>query len=215
MKKEFTEVVFILDRSGSMEQLTDETIRGYNAMLEKQKEVSGEAIFSTVLFNHRSEVIHNRIPIREVPYLSRATYFATGTTALLDALGRSISKITRVHRDMQQDERPTKVLFVITTDGLENASYEYRLEDVRHQIIDRQERGWEFVFLGANFDAFAAAGSLGIRHDRTARYRSSKEGVRNQYETVNRMMSEFRVNPDSDKAFENLRDIKDDDDKTN
>lgn len=213
MKKGLVEIVFILDRSGSMSHLTEETILGYNRLLEQQKEVSAEAVFSTVLFNEKMYVLHNRVPIGRVPFISREVYFADGTTALLDAVGRSIRKIGGAHKELNLAEQPEKVLFVITTDGMENASREFTYRQVRQMIMTKQEEGWEFVFLGANIDAFATSESLGIRRDRTARYHYSGRGVIEKYEHVNQMMTDFRTKENADEAFENLKNIKDDDDK--
>ncbi|MCK7487992.1 MAG: VWA domain-containing protein [Bacillus subtilis] len=168
MKKGLTELVFILDRSGSMRGLEADTIGGFNAMLAKQIRGEGEVIVSTVLFDDRFEVLHNRLPIQAVAPMTPREYFVRGSTALLDAIGRSIAKIANIQQILPASEQAEKVLFVITTDGMENASREYNYDHLK-LIIERQQEkyGWEFLFLGANIDATATAGKFGIRAERT------------------------------------------------
>ena len=164
MKKGLTEMVFILDRSGSMAGLEADTIGGYNSMLKKQKALEGEALVSTVLFDHESTVICDRMPLSEVPEMTEEEYFVRGCTALLDAVGGAIHHIGNVHKYARDEDRPEKTVFVITTDGMENASKTYTYGRVQEMIKRQTEKyGWEFLFLGANIDAKAEAGRLGIR----------------------------------------------------
>ena len=169
MKKGLTEIVFILDRSGSMSGLEADTIGGYNSMMEKQKKEEGEAYISTVLFDDRSEVVHDRIPIDKVPALTEKQYYVRGCTALLDALGDAIHHISTIHKYAREEDRPEKTLFIITTDGMENASRRYGYEEIRKLVNERKEKyGWEFLFLGANIDAVQVAGRFGIAPNRAA-----------------------------------------------
>ena len=166
MKKNLTELVFILDRSGSMAGLEKDTIGGFNAMIEKQRGEPGEALISTVLFDNETEVIHDRVPLDRVPALTEKEYFVRGCTALLDAVGGAIHHIGNVHKYAREEDRPEKTLFVITTDGMENASHFYNYEQVRAMIERQRETyGWEFLFLGANIDAAREAARFGIRAD--------------------------------------------------
>lgn len=185
MKKGLTELVFVLDRSGSMAGLESDTIGGFNAMLEKQKNAPGQAYVSTVLFNSVSEVIHDRVDLREVPPLTREDYQVGGCTALLDAVGGAIHHIGTVHRYARTEDLPEHTLFVITTDGMENASRRYSAGRVREMISRQKEKyGWEFLFLGANIDAEETAGRFGIGRDRAVTYRSDPTGTRLNYEVV-------------------------------
>lgn len=194
MKKDL-ELVFILDRSGSMEGLERDTIGGFNSMLEKQKKVEGTCIVSTVLFDHEFEVLHNRVDLHKVKAMTSNDYYVRGSTALLDAIGRSIRKIANIHRHMTKDERPEKVLFVITTDGMENASHEFNYQDIKKMIeIESEEYGWEFLFLGSNIDAIAEAKKMGIRKDRATNYHPDEEGTIINYDTLSHAIHSFRVN---------------------
>lgn len=185
MKKNLTEIVFILDRSGSMAGLEADTIGGFNAMLNKQKDESGGAVVSTVLFDNVSQVIHDRVPLEKVPVLTERDYFVRGCTALLDAVGGAIHHIGNVHKYAREEDRPEKTVFVITTDGMENASRRYDYACVKAMIQRQQEQyGWEFLFLGANIDAAKEAARFGIRADRAANYHADREGTRVIYETV-------------------------------
>ena len=185
MKKNLTELVFILDRSGSMAGLEGDTIGGFNAMIEKQKREPGEAYVSTVLFDNVSEVIHDRVDIQKVEPMTREQYYVRGSTALLDAVGKAIRHIGNVHKYAREEDRPEKTLFVITTDGMENASREYDYEKVRRMIEHEKEKyGWEFIFLGANIDATKEAARFGIRADRAANYHADTVGTAVIYEAV-------------------------------
>lgn len=193
MKKNLTELVFIIDRSGSMHGLEDDTIGGFNSMLEKQKEADGEAIVSTVLFNDKAEVIHNRFDIRDVEPLTNRDYRVGGCTALLDAVGRGIDKIVSVQRHLPEDSRAEKVIFVIITDGYENASREYTYNRIKKMIdLEQEKYGWEFIFLGANIDAVAEGARFGIREDRAVRYKSDAEGTALNYDVVATTVCEMR-----------------------
>ena len=193
MRKNLTEIVFILDRSGSMAGLEDDTVGGFNAMLDKQRREPGEALVSTVLFDNRSEVIHDRVSLDRVSPLTRETYYVRGCTALLDAVGGAIRHIANVHKYAREEDRPEKTLFVITTDGMENASRSYTYEQVRALIGKQKESGWEFLFLGANIDAAREAARFGIHPDRAVDYRADRRGTRVIYETVSETLCDFRA----------------------
>ena len=194
MKKNLTEIVFILDRSGSMSGLEGDTIGGFNAMLEKQKKEPGEAYISTVLFDHETQVIHDRLPLEKVPQLTREDYFVRGCTALLDAVGGAIHHIGNVHKYARQEDRPERTLFVITTDGMENASRRYDYEKVKAMISRQKEKyGWEFLFLGANIDAAKEAARFGISADRAANYHADSAGTEVIYEAVSETVCNFRA----------------------
>ena len=185
MKKNLTELVFILDRSGSMAGLEGDTIGGFNAMLQKQRGEPGEAVISTVLFDNETEVIHDRIPLDRVPRLTEKEYYVRGCTALLDAVGGAIHHIGNVHKYAREEDRPEKTLFVITTDGMENASRRYTYDQVKAMIERRREKyGWEFLFLGANIDAAREAARFGIRADCAADYHADSMGTEAVYESV-------------------------------
>lgn len=182
MKKNLTEIVFILDKSGSMSGLESDTIGGYNSFLKKQKKVEGEAYVSTVLFSDYSRVIHDRVPIAKVEPLNEEQYSTDGCTALLDAIGGAIHHIGNVHKYARDEDRPEKTVFVITTDGEENSSREYSYPKIKKLIEKQQEKyGWEFIFLGANIDAIGEAGKLGIRADRAVRYECDSTGTALNY----------------------------------
>ncbi len=180
-----TELVFILDRSGSMGGLEQDTIGGFNSMLEKQRREPGEAVVSTVLFDNEIEVIHDRVAIADVPNLTDKEYYVRGCTALLDAVGGAIHHIGNVHKYARKEDVPEKTLFIITTDGMENASRRYSYDKVRHMIEQQKERfGWEFIFLGANIDAAAEAKRFGIDESMAANYHSDKAGTALNYEVI-------------------------------
>lgn len=193
MKKGLTELVFILDRSGSMSGLESDTIGGYNGLLEKQKQEEGEAVITTVLFDDHVELLHDRINLRGVAPITEKEYFVRGSTALLDAIGKTISKIGNAQKHTAEEERAERVLFVITTDGMENASREYSLKLVR-EMIERQKTryGWEFLFLGANIDAAETAESFGIHRDMAVNYNPDGEGTQLNYQVLSDVVTSFR-----------------------
>jgi len=194
MKKELTEIVFILDRSGSMSGLESDTIGGYNAMLEKQKSAPGQAIVSTVLFDDSCEVLHDRFDIKTVVPMSDNEYFVRGCTALLDAVGGAIHHIGNIHKYAREEYRPEKTLFIITTDGMENASRRYNYDRVKMMIERQKEKyGWEFIFLGANIDAVEVADRFGIGADRAANYHADSEGTQLNYEVVSEAICSLRA----------------------
>ena len=193
MKKGLTEVVFILDRSGSMSGLEEDTIGGFNSMIEQQKQGEGEALISTVLFDNVSEVIHDRVPVKSVALLTREDYSVRGCTALLDAIGGAIHHIGNIHKYAREEDVPEHTLFVITTDGMENASRRYDSETVK-KMIERQKAkyGWEFLFLGANIDAVETASRFGIGADRSVNYHSDHQGTQLNYEVLSEAVSTVR-----------------------
>ena len=194
MKKNLTELVFILDRSGSMAGLEQDTIGGFNAMIEKQKGAEGEALVSTVLFDNESVVIHDRVRVQDVPKMTEREYHVRGCTALLDAVGGAIHHIGNVHKYAREEDRPEKTIFVITTDGMENASRRYTYEKVQKMIRRQQEKyGWEFLFLGANIDAAREAARFGIREDCAANYHADHVGTGVIYAAVSETVCNFRA----------------------
>lgn len=192
MNKELTEMVFILDRSGSMAGLEDDTIGGFNAMVRKQQKEEGKALLSAVLFSDRSNVIYDRVDIEKVEPMNDRKYQVGGCTALLDAVGEAIRHIRNVHKYAREEDRPAKTVFVITTDGMENASREYDHKKVSSMIREQQEKGWEFLFLGANIDAVAAARDLGIREDMAVEYEADSEGTELNFEVVSGAIGSLR-----------------------
>ena len=193
MKQNLTELVFILDRSGSMQGLEKDTIGGFNAMIEKQKKEPGEAFVSTVLFDDRVEVLHDRVPLHEVRPITGQEYYVRGCTALLDAIGGAIHHIGNLHKYARPEDVPARTLFVITTDGMENASRRYTAPQVKECIRRQKERyGWEFLFLGANIDAVETAGHLGIAPDRAVNYHSDSVGTRLNYAAMSQAVSSLR-----------------------
>ena len=194
MKKNLTEIVFILDRSGSMGGLEEDTIGGFNAMIEKQKKEPGEAVISTVIFDNVSEVIHDRVDVQQIPLMTREDYWVRGCTALLDAVGDAIHHIGNVHKYAREEDRPEKTICVITTDGMENASRRYNYHRVRKMIQrQKEEYGWEFLFLGANIDAAKEAARFGISEDRAADYHADSKGTSVIYETVGEAIRHVRT----------------------
>ena len=193
MRENLTELVFILDRSGSMSGLESDTIGGFNSMIKKQQKEEGEAIVSTVLFDDLTDVIHDRVPIKDVKKLTEEDYFVRGCTALLDAVGEAIHHIGNVHKYAREEDRPGKTLFVITTDGLENASKNYSFKDVKKMIERQKEKyNWEFLFLGANIDAIEVAGNMGISRDRAANYICDEEGMELNYQVLESAVTRAR-----------------------
>ena len=194
MKKNLTELVMILDRSGSMGGLESDTIGGYNSMLKKQREAEGEVLVSTVLFDDRTEVLYDRVPLEKLPQMTEKEYYVRGCTALLDAVGGAVRHIGNVHKYAREEDRPEKTIFVITTDGLENASCEYSYDRVKKMVERQKEKyGWEFLFLGANIDAIETAGRFGITADRAANYHSDRKGTALNYEVLADAVCEMRV----------------------
>lgn len=194
MKKNLTEIVFILDRSGSMAGLEDDTIGGFNSMLEKQKQEAGEAFVSTVLFDHQTEVIHDRVKLQEVQPMTRKEYYVRGCTALLDAVGGAIHHIANIHKYAREEDRPEKTLFIITTDGLENASRRYSYDRVRQMIeMEKSQYGWEFLFLGANIDAAREAARFGISEDCAVNYHADHRGTEVMYQAMSQAVCGIRA----------------------
>lgn len=193
MRKDLTEVVFIIDRSGSMSGLESDTIGGFNAMITKQKKEAGEAYISTVLFDDETEVLHDRVPVGKVGPMTDEQYRVGGCTALLDAIGSSIRHIANIHKYAREEDRPEKTLFIITTDGMENASHRYSYDRVKKMVEEEKEKyGWEFIFLGANIDAIEVAGRVGIGHDRAVNYECDSEGTRLNYQVLSETVSVMR-----------------------
>lgn len=193
MRKNLTEIVFILDRSGSMSGLEADTIGGFNSMIEKQKNAEGEALISTVLFDNTSEVIHDRVSVQSIKPMTRDDYTVRGCTALLDTIGGAIHHIGNVHKYARNEDVPEHTLFVITTDGMENASRRYDSEKVKKMIERQKEKyGWEFLFLGANIDAVETARHFGISEDRAVNYHSDSEGTLLNYEVLSEAICSVR-----------------------
>ena len=195
MKKNLTEMVFILDKSGSMSGLEADTIGGFNSMIEKQKKEDGEALVSTVLFSDESVVLHDRVDLRKIEPMTDRQYYVGGCTALIDAIGGAIHHIGNVHKYAREEDRPEHTIFIITTDGMENASRHYSAERVKEMVNRQKEKyGWEFLFLGANIDAVETAAEYGIREERAVTFRNDHRGQRLNYDTVSKSMSRMRRN---------------------
>ncbi len=202
MKTNGTELVFILDRSGSMSGLEADTIGGYNAMLAKQKKEEGEATVTTVLFNHDIDLLHDRITIKGVAPITEQEYEVGGTTALLDAIGSTIHKIGNVQKRTSEEERAGKVLFVITTDGMENASREYDYAKIKAMIEHQKvSYDWEFIFLGANIDALSTASKFGIQEDYAVNYHADSEGTQVNFQALNEAVTSFRKGKKIDRVW--------------
>lgn len=194
MRKNLTEIVFILDRSGSMAGLESDTIGGFNAMLERQKQQTGKAVISTILFSNKSTVLHDRVPIDKMQPITQRDYTVGGCTALLDAVGGAIRHIGNIHKYARPEDVPNNTLFVITTDGMENASHNYSGKEVRAMIERQKEKyGWEFLFLGANLDAAETAASLGIQRDRAVTYHCDSKGTALNYEVMSDAVTAVRA----------------------
>ena len=189
----FTEIVFILDRSGSMAGLEEDTIGGFNSLIQKQKKEDGKAVVSTVLFDDKCEVLHDRKDLIEIAPLTEEDYYVRGCTALLDAVGGAIHHIGNVHKYARAEDRPEKTLFIITTDGMENASRKYGYEKVKRMIERQKERyGWEFLFLGANMDAVSVAGRFGIAPERAVRFHCDEKGTELNYRVLSETIANVR-----------------------
>lgn len=194
MKKNLTELVFILDRSGSMQGLESDTIGGFNAMIEKQKKEPGEAFVSTVLFDDQTEVLHDRVALEKVQPITDKEYYVWGCTALLDAIGGAIHHIGNIHKYARSEDVPEHTLFVITTDGIENASRRYSAQRVKAMIQRQKEKyGWEFLFLGANIDAAKEAARFGISADRAVNYKCDEAGTALNYEVISEAVCSVRA----------------------
>ena len=201
-KNNIVDVVFILDRSGSMGGLESDTIGGFNSMLEKQRKIEGKAFITTVLFDDQYELLHDRVNIAKVNNITEKEYFVRGSTALLDAIGKTIAKEKAIQDTLGQNEKADKVLFVIITDGLENASKEYNSSTVKKLIETQKEKyGWEFLFLGANIDAIETANTIGINAERAVNYKSDSIGTKKNYDTLNKAVEEVRSGKDLDKNW--------------
>ena len=187
-----TEIVFILDRSGSMSGLEKDTIGGFNALIEKQKKQDGKAYVSTVLFDHESVVLHDRLPLEQIKPMTEDDYTVRGCTALLDAIGGAVKHIGNIHRYARPEDVPEHTMFVITTDGLENASRKYNSRDIKRLIESKKEEGWEFLFIGANIDAIETANDYGISADRAVNYNADSQGTGVVFEAVSETVAKFR-----------------------
>lgn len=186
-----TELVFILDRSGSMSGLESDTIGGFNGMIAQHRSEGGDVLVSTVLFDHEHEVVHDRVRIADVPALTSKEYYTRGCTALLDAMGDAIHHIKNVHKYARPEDRPARTMFIITTDGMENSSTRYTADQVRAMVKQQEEAGWAFVFLGANIDAVEVAGGLGIRPEFAAEFACDAAGVRENFASLGAMTCAF------------------------
>ena len=193
MNKELTELAFILDRSGSMAGLESDTIGGYNAFLEKQKDADGKCLVSTVLFNQASKVVHDRVSLDEIRKMDRNDYLASGTTALIDAMGDAIHHIRNVHKYIREEDVPGQTIFVIITDGLENASHRYSSDEVKKMVSAQKEKGWEFLFLGANIDAVETASRYGIDEKMAADFHCDEKGVAKNFEVLSKSIVRSRT----------------------
>ena len=193
MKNNVTELVFIIDRSGSMAGFESDTVGGFNSTIQKQKEKEGKVYVSTVLFDNRSEVLHDRVEISKIKPMTQNDYRVGGCTALLDAIGGAIHHIGNIHKYSRKEDVPEHTVFVITTDGMENASSVYSSSKIKG-MIERQRKkyGWEFIFLAANIDAVETAENMGIRRDRAANYNQTKKGVGRNYYAMNEAISAVR-----------------------
>lgn len=195
MKKNLTEMAFILDRSGSMSGLESDTIGGYNSMLKKQKKELGDAKITTVLFDDQYELLNDREDIKLVKMITKKEYYVRGCTALLDAIGKTIVNVSNQLANITEEEKPEKVIFIITTDGLENASREFSYSKIKEMIEhQKQKYGWEFIFLGANIDAVNEGAKIGITADRTANFHADTEGLELCFMTIDETVSNIRNN---------------------
>ena len=191
-KNDITELVFILDRSGSMAGLESDTIGGFNSLIEKQKKVDGKAYVTTVLFDNGQKTVHDRTDLQKVAPMTDAEYYVGGSTALLDAVGDTVTHIEKVHKYIRPEDVPAHTMVVITTDGMENSSRVWRADSVKRLVKAKQEEGWEFLFLGANIDAVSEAARFGINADRAVRYCNDSAGVRKNYSVLGKAMTSLR-----------------------
>lgn len=193
IRNNVTELVFILDRSGSMSGLESDTIGGFNSLLKKQKAQDGECFVTTVLFSNDSETVHDRLPLDSVPEMTANDYVVGGCTALIDAIGETIEHIAKVHKYLRDEDVPAHTVFAIMTDGMENASRRFSSREVKKMIERRKEEGWEFLFIGANIDAVETAGRFGIDSDRAVNYRADKRGTAVVFSAVGKAMGACRA----------------------
>lgn len=216
MRKGLTELVFILDRSGSMSGLESDTIGGFNSMITKQKRQEHDALVSTILFNHESKVVHDRIPLKNVPMMTEEDYETSGCTALIDAIGASVKHIRNIHKYIREEDTPEHTLFVITTDGMENASRHFDSDTVRNMVKEQQEKGWEFLFLGANIDSVETAKSFGIHERNAVNFHNDPRGILGNFAALGAvcqsMMATGRVDEnwknELEKDFQNRKSAK-------
>jgi len=193
MKKGLTEIVFILDRSGSMRGLEKDTIGGFNSLIERQKKEEGEAYLSTVLFDDQIEVLHDRVNLSEIKEITENEYYVRGCTALLDAVGGAVKHISNIHKYIREEDVPEKTLFVITTDGMENASHKYGYDAVKQMIEEQKEKNsWEFIFLGANIDAAGVAGKMGIEKEHAVNYECDSVGTALNFKVLSDTVGKVR-----------------------
>ncbi len=199
-----TEIVFLLDSSGSMRGLEADTIGGFNTMIDKQKKESGQALISTVLFDTKTKVIHDRVSIDDIKEMTQSDYLALGSTALLDAIGNSVKHIQTIHKYIRKEDVPQKTLFIITTDGMENASKHYNYESIKSLIENQQKNaGWEFIFLGANIDATQEARRFGIDESRAANYHSDSQGTDLNFNVLSEAITCLRQTAKLDASWKN------------
>ncbi len=209
MRKGLTELVFILDRSGSMRGLEADTIGGFNSLIDKQKKEEGEAYISTILFDDYSEVLYDRVPLSKIEPMNGRQYYVRGCTALLDAIGGAIHHIGNVHKYAREEDRPEKTIFIITTDGMENASRRYDYEKVKRMVERQREKyGWEFLFLGANIDAVSVAGRFGVQASHAVNYECDSAGTQLNYEVLSKTVARVRA-CEAPSAAEAFRDCED------
>ncbi|XKE93284.1 VWA domain-containing protein [Metaplanococcus flavidus] len=202
MKNEMTELVFILDKSGSMAGLEKDTIGGFNALVEKQRKLQGDVRVTTVLFNQSYELLHDRISLKGISPLTEDDYEVGGTTALLDAIGSTVQKIANVQKRTMEEERADKVMFVITTDGMENASCEYNYKKINEMIASQKQKlNWEFIFLGANIDAVATARQFGVEEEFAVEYHADPEGTQLNYQVLSEAVTSFRTGKSIDRNW--------------
>ncbi|MCQ2516858.1 MAG: VWA domain-containing protein [Saccharofermentans sp.] len=192
MKKNLTELVFILDKSGSMGGMESDTIGGFNSMIEKQKKEDGECLVSCVLFDNDSEVIYDRVPVDQVKPMTLDDYCVGGCTALVDSLGGAIHHISNVHKYIREEDRPENTIFIITTDGYENASHKYTAKKLKKMVSEKTKNGWEFIYMAANIDAVSTGANFGIRADRAINYNCDSEGTAIMYDAVCEAVSNVR-----------------------
>ncbi|MBQ3662202.1 MAG: VWA domain-containing protein [Firmicutes bacterium] len=191
-RNDLTELVFILDRSGSMAGLESDTIGGFNGLIDKQKKVDGKAFVTTVLFDNQQKTVHDRVDLAEVAPMTEKEYYVGGSTALLDAVGDTVTHIEKIHKYVRPEDVPAHTMVVITTDGMENSSHRWRAADVKKLVEKKKEGGWEFLFLGANIDAVSEAARFGIDADRAVRYCNDSVGVRKNFSAVGKAMASLR-----------------------